>query len=63
MKNDYTLSRIPCIMITSKVKESDKNPAFENGVDDYLAKPFRVSDLVAGIDCLIEKSKRDIHLD
>ncbi|MBN1950590.1 MAG: hypothetical protein JW801_05270 [Bacteroidales bacterium] len=50
-------------MITSKVKESDKNPAFENGVDDYLAKPFRVSDLVAGIDCLIEKSKRDIHLD
>jgi len=39
----------PVIMLTSRAKEADVLDGFESGADDYLAKPFSPSELVARV--------------
>jgi two-component system KDP operon response regulator KdpE len=42
-------SRVPIIMLTAKVNESDLLKGFEAGADDYITKPFSSKELLARI--------------
>jgi two-component system KDP operon response regulator KdpE len=42
-------SNIPIIILSARDQDEDKKNAFEAGADDYLAKPFGASELLARI--------------
>jgi len=44
-----TSSRVPIIMVTAKGSEIDAVVGLEVGADDYVAKPFRLRELVARV--------------
>ena len=47
MQKKYNL--IPIIMLTAKLKESDRYEGFVTGADEYLTKPFDFNDLLQTI--------------
>lgn len=49
-------SRIPIIMLTAKVEESDILQGLDIGADDYVTKPFSVRQLVARVQALLRRS-------
>jgi two-component system response regulator RegX3 len=49
-------SSIPIIMVTAKSSEIDTVVGLEVGADDYVAKPYRVRELVARIRALLRRS-------
>ncbi len=42
-------SQVPIIVISAREQESDKVRALDSGADDYLTKPFGVSELLARV--------------
>ncbi len=42
-------SRVPILVLTAREKEQDKVIALDKGADDYLTKPFGISELLARI--------------
>lgn len=46
----------PIIMITAKSEMSDKLKGLENGVDDYITKPFHMRELVARIKIVLRRN-------
>ncbi|GIP31051.1 response regulator transcription factor [Paenibacillus sp. J2TS4] len=53
-------SNVPIIMITSKNRENDTIRGLNLGADDYIAKPFRVKEVVARIQALKRRLKPSI---
>jgi two-component system phosphate regulon response regulator PhoB len=52
---DYT----PILILSAKDNESDRVLGLEVGADDYLTKPFGLSELIARSRALIRRSKRN----
>jgi two-component system, OmpR family, alkaline phosphatase synthesis response regulator PhoP len=48
--------KIPIIMLTAKVSESDRVVGLELGADDYVTKPFSSRELVARVKALLRRS-------
>jgi two-component system phosphate regulon response regulator PhoB len=57
IKRDKKLKTIPVLMLTAKSEAEDKIVGFENGVDDYLTKPFNNKELILRIKSLLKRSK------
>lgn len=53
-------SDIPIIMLTAKVRESDKLHGFDVGADDYITKPFSSKELLARIHAVLKRSQGDM---
>jgi two-component system KDP operon response regulator KdpE len=49
----------PIIMLTVRSAEQDKVVAFDSGADDYIVKPFGVSELLARIRAALRRSSSD----
>jgi len=49
--------RPPIIMLTARGEESDRLVGLDTGVDDYVVKPFSVSDLIARIAVLLRRAE------
>ena len=49
----------PVIMLTARDQETDKVAALEAGADDYVSKPFSVSELLARIKAVLRRTTRD----
>jgi two-component system OmpR family response regulator len=47
---------MPVLILTARDRWSDKVAGFDAGADDYLAKPFRVEELLARLRALIRRS-------
>lgn len=58
MKSDPDLRHLPIILLTAKTQEEDKQKSLKLGADDYITKPFKMSDLQIRIDNIIANRKR-----
>lgn len=61
LKSDPNFNHLPIILLTAKTQEEDEKKALLIGADEFLTKPFRVSDLKLRIDNIIENRKRIQH--
>ncbi len=52
-------SGVPIIMVTAKVSEIDTVVGLEVGADDYVAKPYRIRELIARIRALLRRTSQD----
>src|ERR671913_702240 len=52
-------SKVPIIMVTAKASEIDTVVGLEVGADDYVAKPFRLRELVARIRANLRRGHRE----
>ncbi len=57
LRNDAK-NQTPIIMLTAKDQVKDKLVGFEAGADDYLVKPFDLSELKARIDAVFKRSQK-----
>ncbi|MDQ7821809.1 MAG: response regulator [Candidatus Eremiobacteraeota bacterium] len=57
LKGKISASQIPIIMVTAADKLDDKVQAFEEGVDDYICKPYEPRELLARIKAMLRSSK------
>ena len=51
------ISTVPIIMVTAKSEEIDTVVGLEVGADDYVAKPYRLRELVARIRALLRRAE------
>ncbi len=52
------ISTVPIIMVTAKSEEIDTVVGLEVGADDYVAKPFRLRELVARIRAVLRRTEQ-----
>lgn len=55
LRNQEGIRDCPIIMLTAKDQKPERERAFEAGVDDYLAKPFKLKDLIRKVENLLEQ--------
>jgi two-component system alkaline phosphatase synthesis response regulator PhoP len=53
-----TIADIPVIMLTAKGSEYDKVVGLDSGADDYVSKPFGITELIARIKRLLTRTKK-----
>ena len=51
-----TRSRVPIIMLTAKVDDSDAVQGLQLGADDYVSKPFSPRQLMARVEAVLRRS-------
>ncbi|MDH3900645.1 MAG: phosphate regulon transcriptional regulator PhoB [Gammaproteobacteria bacterium] len=56
LHNDNSRNPPPVIMLTARGQEADKIAALEAGADDYVSKPFSVSELLARIKAVLRRT-------
>ena len=49
-------TKIPIIVLSVRQSEDDKIQALDLGADDYLAKPFSISEVVARVRALLRRA-------
>ncbi len=50
-------SAVPVIMLTARSEQVDKIHGFEVGADDYLTKPFSITELLMRVQAVLRRSK------
>lgn len=58
VKTDEKTSHIPVILLTSKAEINGRIKGLETGADDYLTKPFNISELLLRMKNLIDQRKK-----
>lgn len=54
-------SDVPIIMLTVRLAENDKTEAFDSGADDYVTKPFSMSELLARVRAALRRKKSPLE--
>ena len=57
MRSNSKFKSIPIIMLTAKSGEIDKVIALDTGADDYVVKPFGVTELLARIKAVLRRAQ------
>lgn len=55
LKKNNETANIPIVFITAKDAENDMLTGFNLGADDYISKPFRVSEVLARIKAILRR--------
>ncbi len=58
-KNIRKESEVPIIMVTARVDEDDRLTGLELGADDYVSKPFSPRELVARVNAVLRRTRRE----
>lgn len=58
IRQESGLASIPIIFITAKTGENDVLTGFNIGADDYICKPFRISEVLARVKAVIRRSDK-----
>ncbi len=53
-------ARVPVLFLTAKGEEIDKVVGLKLGADDYMTKPFGVHELLARVEALLRRAKRNL---
>jgi two-component system, OmpR family, alkaline phosphatase synthesis response regulator PhoP len=61
LRSEPRTLRIPVIMLTARVAESDKIVGLELGADDYVTKPFSQRELVARVKAQLRRASISIE--
>ncbi len=56
LKTDFETAHIPIIFLTAKNTENDMLMGFHLGADDYVKKPFSLSELMARVKAVLNRS-------
>ena len=59
LRGERLWEAIPVIMATAKGTEMDKIGGLNSGADDYLVKPFGVMELVARVNAVLRRTRKD----
>lgn len=63
LRADSRTAQLPIMLVTAKLRsESDTVAGFKAGADDYVMKPFRPAEVVARIEGLLERARRQYDL-
>jgi len=54
---------IPVIMLTARVEEEDKLKGLDHGADDYITKPFSISEVIARIKAVLRRTSPAVAAD
>ena len=54
-------SRVPIIMLTAKVDESNLLQGIDIGADDYITKPFSLMELVARVKAILRRTSEELN--
>lgn len=57
LKRGKDTSGIPVIMLTARGEESDRVRGLDTGADDYIVKPYSVSELMARVRAMLRRSR------
>jgi two-component system, OmpR family, alkaline phosphatase synthesis response regulator PhoP len=57
LRQDVATRRMPIIMLTARVEETDRLVGLELGADDYITKPFSPRELVARVRAVLRRSE------
>ncbi|MGV8122918.1 MAG: response regulator [Candidatus Xenobiia bacterium LiM19] len=57
LKRRLSVAQIPIIMVTADDRVEDKVEALEDGVDDYVCKPYEPRELIARVKAMLRSSK------
>ena len=57
LRQDPATRRLPIIMLTARVEETDRLIGLELGADDYLTKPFSPRELVARVRAVLRRAE------
>ena len=58
LRGQAQTAAVPIIMLTARAEESERIVGLEIGADDYVAKPFSPSELVARVRALLRRAQR-----
>jgi two-component system response regulator RpaA len=58
LKTSPITRKIPVLLLTALASPTDKLKGFGSGADDYLTKPFEMSELVARVFALLRRAGR-----
>lgn len=50
-------SQIPIIMLSARQDESEKAKCLDNGADDYMTKPFGITELISRVGAVLRRTK------
>ncbi len=53
------IKEIPTLMLSARKEEYDKLQAFDDGIDDYVTKPFSPRELMARIKAICKRNKEE----
>jgi two-component system phosphate regulon response regulator PhoB len=56
LRGESAHSGIPIIMLTARAQEMDRVTALDAGADDYVSKPFSISELIARIGAVLRRT-------
>src|SRR5207244_2456974 len=59
LRRENQTRRTPIIMLTAKTSEADRIAGLDLGADDYIAKPFSVSELLARVRAVLRRIDQD----
>ncbi|MHB8767350.1 MAG: response regulator [Deferrisomatales bacterium] len=60
LKADTATSLVPIIVFSARKREEDKVRALQLGADDYVTKPFSITELGARIDRLLKRTRTGV---
>jgi len=55
LRNDQRSKNLPVLMLTAKAQTEDKIRGLEQGVDDYMTKPFSPKELVLRVKSILKR--------
>lgn len=61
LRSRHETKFLPIILLTAKGTEYDKVIGFDQGADDYIAKPFSIIELIARIKALLRRTEVKIN--
>ena len=56
LRGDLSTKSLPIILLTAKSSEYDKVTGLDLGADDYITKPFGITELVSRVNALLRRT-------